>query len=88
VWNYPGGDVADASARGALLDRYCAEIGRDPASITRSLVVPVSYDDPGHTRAHVAEALDAGFSHLVLSLPTPYPEKVARWVADEIVTRS
>jgi alkanesulfonate monooxygenase SsuD/methylene tetrahydromethanopterin reductase-like flavin-dependent oxidoreductase (luciferase family) len=88
VWNYPGGDVADASARGALLDRYCAEIGRDPASITRSLVVPVSYDDPGQTRAHVAEALDAGFSHLVLSLPAPYPEKVVHWLADQIVTRS
>ncbi|MDL5159913.1 LLM class flavin-dependent oxidoreductase [Actinomycetospora termitidis] len=87
VWNYPGGDVEDARARGALLDRYCAEIGRDPASITRSLVVGVSYDDPAATRAHVAQAVDAGFSHLVLSLPAPYPEKVVRWVADEVLRR-
>ena len=51
VWNYPGSDVKDAVRRGALLDRCCADIGRDPASITRSLVLPVSYDHPGRTRA-------------------------------------
>ena len=34
---HPGGDIDDAIARSALLDRYCAEIGRDPASITRSI---------------------------------------------------
>ena len=87
LWNYPGGDVEDASGRSALLDRYCAEIGRDPAAITRSLVIPVAYEDAGATREHVRRAIDAGFSHLVLSLPAPYPEKVARWVADEVVTR-
>src|SRR6202011_4453166 len=37
VWNIPGGDIDDAVRRGALLDRFCAEIGRDPASITRSI---------------------------------------------------
>ena len=36
----------------------------------------------------IGAALDAGFRHFVLSLPAPYPEGVARWVADEIVTPS
>ncbi len=49
-WNIPGGDLADATSRSALLDRYCAEIGRDPASITRSIHLGVSYDDPEATR--------------------------------------
>lgn len=31
IWNYPGRDLADATRRSRLLDRYCAEIGRDPA---------------------------------------------------------
>ena len=39
-----------SSAASALLDRYCAEIGRDPAAITRSIHLPVSYDEPGSTR--------------------------------------
>ena len=88
VWNIPGGDIEDATARSALLDRFCAEIGRDPAAITRSTFLPVSYDDPGSTRAAVGEAVDAGFRHVVLGLSTPYPIGVARWVADEIVSRS
>ena len=86
IWNYPGADIDDALARRALLDDYCGDIGRDPAEITGSLVLPVAYDDPAATRTMIARALDAGFPHLVLSLPAPYPDQVAHWVADELVT--
>ncbi len=86
LWNIPGGgDIDDLLGRSRLLDRYCAEIGRDPASITRSIHLPVSYDDPGATRDRVKEAVDAGFTHVILGLAPPYPAGVARWVADEIV---
>ncbi|MEU9974301.1 LLM class flavin-dependent oxidoreductase [Streptomyces sp. NPDC051014] len=87
LWNIPGGDIEDCVRRSALLDRYCAEIGRDPAEITRSIHLPVSYDRPETTRAAIAEALDAGFRHLVLGLPAPYPQEVAHWVADELITK-
>jgi alkanesulfonate monooxygenase SsuD/methylene tetrahydromethanopterin reductase-like flavin-dependent oxidoreductase (luciferase family) len=88
LWNHPGGDLADAAGRSALLDRYCAEIGRDPASIIRSIHLPVSYDQPGATRDAIGASIDAGFRHVVLSLPAPYPENVARWVTDELIVRS
>jgi alkanesulfonate monooxygenase SsuD/methylene tetrahydromethanopterin reductase-like flavin-dependent oxidoreductase (luciferase family) len=84
-WNIPGGDIQDATARSALLDRYCREIGRDPASITRSIHLPVDYDRPERTRVAVREATDAGFNHVVLGLTAPYPAGVAGWVADELV---
>jgi alkanesulfonate monooxygenase SsuD/methylene tetrahydromethanopterin reductase-like flavin-dependent oxidoreductase (luciferase family) len=87
VWNIPGGDIEDAVSRGALLDRICAEIGRDPASITRSIVLPVSYDHPGNTRDAIAEAIGAGFRHVVLGLPAPYPENAARWVVSELIEK-
>ena len=61
-WNIPGGDIDDVVRRSALLDRYCAEIGRDPASITRSIHLPVAYDQPAVTRAAIAQAIDAGFA--------------------------
>jgi alkanesulfonate monooxygenase SsuD/methylene tetrahydromethanopterin reductase-like flavin-dependent oxidoreductase (luciferase family) len=86
VWNMPGGDIDDAISRGALLDRLCAEIGRDPASITRSLPLPVSYDKPATTRDAAGRAIAAGFRHIVLTLPAPYPAGAARWVAEEIIT--
>ncbi|HEX9336924.1 MAG TPA: LLM class flavin-dependent oxidoreductase [Pseudonocardiaceae bacterium] len=85
LWNIPGGDIDDAISRSALLDRYRAEIGRDPASITRSIHLQVSYDQPGGTKDAINEAIDAGFQHFVLGLPAPYPAKVAQWVADELV---
>ncbi len=33
----------------------------------------------------MAEAIDAGFRHVVLGLPAPYPAGVAQWVADELI---
>jgi alkanesulfonate monooxygenase SsuD/methylene tetrahydromethanopterin reductase-like flavin-dependent oxidoreductase (luciferase family) len=87
MWNYPGSDIEDAVRRGALLDRCCAEIGRDPASIRRSLVLPVSYDHPGRTRDSIAEAIDAGFRDIVLSLAAPFPDDVAQWVASELISK-
>ncbi|MGQ5633354.1 MULTISPECIES: LLM class flavin-dependent oxidoreductase [unclassified Streptomyces] len=89
LWNIPGGgDIDDLLGRSALLDRYCAEIGRDPAAVTRSIHLPVSYDRPGDTRHAIREAVDAGFRHVVLGLPAPYPAKVAQWAADELITPS
>jgi alkanesulfonate monooxygenase SsuD/methylene tetrahydromethanopterin reductase-like flavin-dependent oxidoreductase (luciferase family) len=88
LWNIPGGDIDDAVRRGALLDRLCSQIGRDPASITRSIVLPVSYDHPSSTRDAIAEAISASFQHIVLGLPAPYPENVARWVTNELINQS
>jgi len=86
VWNIPGGDIEDAISRSALLDRYCAEIGRDPGLVTRSMHLPVSYDQPSVTRDAIGGAIDAGFRHIVLGLPAPYPAHVAQWVTDELIT--
>ena len=88
LWNVPGGDIEDAVRRGARLDRYCAEIGRDPAAIARSMHIAVSYARPRETRDALRDAIDAGFTHIVLGLPAPYPPGVARWVVDEIVATS
>jgi alkanesulfonate monooxygenase SsuD/methylene tetrahydromethanopterin reductase-like flavin-dependent oxidoreductase (luciferase family) len=88
LWNFSGGDITDGINRSALLDRYCTEIGRDPAAITRSIPIPVSYDEPGSTRATIGSAIDAGFRHLILSLSAPYPVGVAQWVTDEFITPS
>jgi alkanesulfonate monooxygenase SsuD/methylene tetrahydromethanopterin reductase-like flavin-dependent oxidoreductase (luciferase family) len=86
LWNIPGGgDIDDLAGRSRLLDRYCAEIGRDPAEITRSIHLVASYDQPEVTRDQISQALDAGFRHFVLSLADPYPNGVAQWVADELI---
>ena len=88
LWNIPGGDIDDAVSRRGLLDHFCAEIGRDAASITRSITLQVSYDDPSNTRDSIVEAIDAGFQHIILSLQAPYPENVAQWVTNELINKS
>lgn len=85
LWNIPGGDLDDAISRSRLLDRYSTEIGRDPAAITRSIHLGVSYDHPEQTRAAIGTAIEAGFTHVVLGLGAPYPDGVAAWVAQELV---
>jgi alkanesulfonate monooxygenase SsuD/methylene tetrahydromethanopterin reductase-like flavin-dependent oxidoreductase (luciferase family) len=88
LWNIPGGDIDDVVNRSALLDRYCAELGRDPASVTRSIHLSVSYDQPSSTRDAIGKAISVGFQHIVLGLPAPYPANVAQWVTDELITTS
>ncbi|MEU5445368.1 LLM class flavin-dependent oxidoreductase [Streptomyces griseofuscus] len=84
-WNMPGGSIDKAVERNATLDRLCEEIGRNPAEITRSIVLPVSYDRPDGTLRTIRAALKGGFNHIVLGLDAPYPAGVARWVADTVI---
>jgi alkanesulfonate monooxygenase SsuD/methylene tetrahydromethanopterin reductase-like flavin-dependent oxidoreductase (luciferase family) len=89
VWNIPGGgDISDLAGRSRLLDRYCTEIGRDPAEVTRSIFLPADYERPELTRGKFAEAADAGFGDCVVGLADPYPDGVAEWVAEELIRRS
>jgi alkanesulfonate monooxygenase SsuD/methylene tetrahydromethanopterin reductase-like flavin-dependent oxidoreductase (luciferase family) len=85
IWNIPGGDLADVVERSAMLDGFCADIGRDPAAITRSIHLGVDHDDPARTRDAIRAAAGAGFTHVVLGLRAPFGEGAARWVADEII---
>ncbi|RDI54451.1 LLM class flavin-dependent oxidoreductase [Nocardia mexicana] len=86
LWNIVGDDMEVAAARSASLSDACTEIGRDPATITRSMLVPLgSYDKPEITRDAIGRAIDAGFNHIVLALPNPYPKGAAQWVADELI---
>ncbi|MEU6064312.1 LLM class flavin-dependent oxidoreductase [Streptomyces sp. NPDC047082] len=90
IWNVPGpphNTVDFVAERARVLDAHCAELGRDTSDITRSVQVLVSYDDPAATRETVAALVAAGMNHIVLSLPRPYPQGVARWLADEIIAR-
>jgi len=89
LWNVPGpphNAPAFLVDRARVLDAHCAAVGRDPRTITRSVQYIVSYEDPGTDRAVVTELIAAGFTHIVLSLRSPYPPGVVRRLVDEIIT--
>ncbi|WP_306212192.1 LLM class flavin-dependent oxidoreductase [Actinoplanes sp. RD1] len=88
IWNVPGpphNTVEFVAERSRVLDERCAEIGRDPAEIARSVQIVISYDAPEAAREAALELIGAGINHVVLSLPRGYPEGVGRWLVDEII---
>ena len=42
IWNMVGGDREALARKSALLDRFCEEAGRDPATLRRSIEVPIA----------------------------------------------
>jgi hypothetical protein len=56
--------------------------------IIRPIHLPVSYDRPATSQGAITQASAAGFRHIVLGLPAPYPENVAHWIAGELVSAS
>jgi alkanesulfonate monooxygenase SsuD/methylene tetrahydromethanopterin reductase-like flavin-dependent oxidoreductase (luciferase family) len=88
IWNIPGPPHASVdflTERSRVLDQHCADLGRDPASITRSVQVLIRTDDAAGERATIASLITAGFRHIVLGVLPPAPDNVARWLADEII---
>ncbi|MGQ4601405.1 LLM class flavin-dependent oxidoreductase [Nocardia sp. R6R-6] len=89
LWNIPGpphNSVEFLIERSAVLDGHCATLGRNPQEITRSVQYIVDYDDPAGARGTVLDLIGAGFTHIVLSLRAPYPDKAATWLAENVVT--
>jgi len=88
IWNIIGplrNSVEDLIRRSGALDEQCSAIGRDPREITRSVQMPVSFQDLTATRETLLQLLDAGFSYLVLNPAAPYPGNVARRLTEEII---
>jgi alkanesulfonate monooxygenase SsuD/methylene tetrahydromethanopterin reductase-like flavin-dependent oxidoreductase (luciferase family) len=88
IWNTPGPPHASAEfvlERSRVLDRHCAGLGRDPASITRSVQLLFGTDAAAEVRATIATLVGAGFGHFALAVRPPWPDNVARWLAAEII---
>lgn len=88
VWNAIGEphlSLEEYQRKSRLIDNYCAEIGRDPASLTRSVQFIIDPAQPPEaTRQMIQGFIDAGATHLVLGLRS-MREGIAHWLADEII---
>jgi alkanesulfonate monooxygenase SsuD/methylene tetrahydromethanopterin reductase-like flavin-dependent oxidoreductase (luciferase family) len=65
AWNTFGPPESYA-AKNAILDEWCAEVGRDPAEIERTV------DIGGDDIDRLPELLDAGATHIILGLGAPF----------------
>ncbi|MBO0779165.1 MAG: TIGR03560 family F420-dependent LLM class oxidoreductase [Ktedonobacteraceae bacterium] len=84
IWNFVG-SIESFQWKGALLDKYCTAIGRDPQTIQRSIQVLVNPTALEETRSQLHSYIQAGATHLILSLLAPYPEGIVQRLDEEIV---
>lgn len=84
VWDCSVDTPEEYRHKSALLDQYCAAIERDPASIVRSHHIAVNLADPAAAREKSRPFIEAGATHLVYSIPAPYPESVVRHLAEDV----
>ena len=79
VWNAPGGSPAEVAELSAVLDGHCADIGRDPAEIRRSVQIRVPADPAGLVD-QVAGFVGVGVTEIILIVaaePVAQAERVA-----------
>jgi alkanesulfonate monooxygenase SsuD/methylene tetrahydromethanopterin reductase-like flavin-dependent oxidoreductase (luciferase family) len=75
IWNYSArGDDAPAETRrlNGVLDDHCRAIGRDPATISRSVQLFAEPEELARTRLEVGALIASGADHIVLNLLPPY----------------
>ncbi len=85
VWNWVGSDVEAFQHKVNVLHEHCAAVGRDPKEIELSVQGRVNYDDLGATVTALRPFVEAGATHLVLTLTHPYPDGIVARLADEVV---
>jgi hypothetical protein len=59
-----GEDVAELIRLAGVLDRHCADVGRDPAAIRRAVQVPLSADADDALRT-AGRCVRAGFTEVI-----------------------
>jgi F420-dependent oxidoreductase-like protein len=85
VWNFAGGDAETFRHKVQVLHDHCAAIDRDPKEIELSVQARVNYDDVGQTVSALRPFIEAGATHLVLTLTYPYPDGIVTRLADEVI---
>ena len=84
AWNMANGTPDEFRAKCELIDRYCRELGRDPATVERSIqFLPDAMD--GDVAGRARAFIGAGATHLIFSCPVPYTADGVRSVWKDIV---
>ncbi len=85
VWNMAGGPPEVFKHKSEVLDGHCVTIGRDPATITRSIQIPVNPDNLSETRSAVQSFIEVGATHFILNLRAPYTQGISHHLVTEVI---
>jgi F420-dependent oxidoreductase-like protein len=66
-----------------VLEGHCQEVGRDPSSISKSILVRFDPDDPAGLEEHLRQLVDLGVDQAIINLPVgPHEVSHVELVAD------
>lgn len=83
VWNATGVSTREFGELSGVLDEHCAAIGRDPASIRRTIQLAVSSDVPA-TLAEADEFVAAGADDVIFTMHVRPPVPLAEQLAESL----
>jgi F420-dependent oxidoreductase-like protein len=81
VWNAAGGPADEVAASSRILDQHCADVGRDPAEIRRSVQLGVGADDVDRVRAMTEPYVAVGVTDILLIVRGDDPVAVGEQLA-------
>jgi F420-dependent oxidoreductase-like protein len=84
VWNAAGGGPQDVAAASAILDRHCADVGRDPSQIRRSVQVRVGADGLDQVCATAEGYVRVGVTDFLLIVHGADPVAVGEQLAAQL----
>ena len=87
VWNMAGGGLDVARHKVEVLERHCADVGRDPAEIRLSVQLRYDEKDPDAIMRDAEEFLREGFTELIVIVGEPNAAGRAEQVATEVLPR-
>jgi F420-dependent oxidoreductase-like protein len=87
IWNFNGRDLDTFNHKLGVLHQHCADVGRNPDEIEKSIQVMMDYNDLQSAIDHIQQFVDAGVTHIILNMRAPYPEGIATRLADEVVPK-
>jgi len=85
MWNYISGTPEEFRHKSSVLDRHCTAIGRDTATIERSVQAIINLDNLKAERELLARYIDSGATHLILSLRPPFVTGTVKRLVTELV---
>jgi F420-dependent oxidoreductase-like protein len=87
VWNFAGGPLETALHKREVLERHCADVGRDPAAIRLSVQLRFDPAQPDALLRAADEFRRAGFTELVVIVSEPDSLRSAEQVARTVLPR-
>jgi hypothetical protein len=84
IWNIIPRSVEEFARKSAILDGYCAEIGRDPMHVLRSVQIQVESPFDDRIKENIQSYAKAGARHFVLELSPPFSPDVLRTLSKNI----